>query len=503
MHRPGRRLLSTIAGLALLATVPIPSGSAAEPPQTGFEANGGTAWTTHEEELAFLAAVDQATERVDLEVIGQTSDGKPLHLVRLGFPRPRAASVARTEPVELHICTQHGNEAAGRDACLSYLRDLAFTTDADLLKQMAETTILFVPTVNPEGRAGNTRANLEGVDINRDHLNLVSPESRAVAKVVRDYEPEISVDHHEYGPGVPVAYDDEVLYLWPRNLNVDAEIRELGVEFSKEHLNPCLAEQGYSSDEYGLYAAGPVDVTQTAGDGDEGIARNLMGLRHTVGILVESGVTQNLLNGPGEVMTAENQKRRVASQMATIGCTLTFVKANADRLVAAQQGSVARKIAEGRDQSAPVYFQGQDEDTTIAGDAPPTVEAAAPCAYDLTAAQAEELAGIFELQGIVATPRPGGVRVLMAQPAEPVIPLLLDARNEDRAATDGTVVDVCPASGPAAPAPVRPAPAAPAPAPVRPGPSTLPATGGVPQAALLALVLLAGATAVRRSPNSV
>jgi len=499
MARPGRRLLSAVAGLALLVLVPLPQGNAADPPQTGFEANGGTAWTTHEEEQAFLTAVDAATDRVELEVIGQTADGRPLHLVRLGFPRPRSAAVARTEPVELHICTQHGNEAAGRDACLSYLRDLAFTTDATLLKQMAETTILFVPTVSPDGRQNNARANTEGIDINRDHLNLQSPESRAIARVILNYEPEISVDHHEYGPAVPVAYDDEVLYLWPRNLNVDKEIRDLGIEFSKESLNPCLADQGYSSDEYGLVAAGPVDVTQTAGDGDEGIARNLAGLRHTVGILIESGVTQNLLNGPGEVMTAENQKRRVASQMATIGCTLTFVRENAARLVAAQQGSVARKIAEGRDQSAPVYLQGQDEDTTITGDAPSTVEIEAPCAYDLTAAQVKEVATTLDLQGIVTTPRPGGgVRVSMAQAGEPVIPLLLDARNEDRAATDGTPVMVCPASAPAKPGPAGPAPAEPRPAPAAQPREQLPSTGGLAATALAGIGLAAAAGVVTR-----
>ncbi len=497
MARPGRRLLSTLAGLALLVVVPLPSGSAAEPPQTGFEANGGTAWTTHEEELAFLDAVDKGSERVDLEVIGHTEDGKPLHLVRLGYPRPRSAAAARNEPVEMHICTQHGNEAAGRDACLSYLRDLAFTTEPGLIEQMTETTILFVPTVNPDGRQNNVRENLAGVDINRDHLNLVSPEARAIAAVVRDYEPEMSVDHHEYGPGTPLLYDDEVLYMWPRNLNVDAEIHDLGVEFAVDHLNPCLAEKGFSSDEYGIDAVADQDVQQTAGDGDEGIARNLMGLRHTVGILVESGVTQNLLNGPGEVMTAENQKRRVASQVATIGCTLDWFGVNATRLVTAQRGSVERKIAEGRNQSAPVYFQGQDEDTTLLGNAPANEEAPAPCAYDLTSAQAAELAEVFELQRIVTTPRAGGVRVSMAQAAEPVIPLLLDARNTDRAATEGTPVDVCPASGPAQPAPVRPRPAPPAPAAPAPAPAQLPSTGGGVGAALAGLALITVAASVR------
>ncbi|HVE99458.1 MAG TPA: M14 family metallocarboxypeptidase, partial [Mycobacteriales bacterium] len=417
-------MLTALAGALLLALAPAPHGVAADPPQTGFEQNGGTAWTTHEEELAFLKAVDDGSDRVQIDVIGRTAEGRPLHLVRLGHPTPRPVSALSAEPVELHVCSQHGNEPAGRDACLISLRDLAFTTDAELIQQMTDTTIMFVPTANPDGRQNNTRTNTESVDINRDHLNLVSPEARAMAQVVRDYEPDISVDHHEYGPGTPVVYDDEVLYLWPRNLNVDAEIREIGVEFSREHLNPCLAEAGYTSDEYGLDAVATIDVRQTAGDGDEGINRNLMGLRHSIGILIESAVTPNPTNVPPEAIPAENQKRRVASQVSTITCTLSFMRANADRVAGAQQGSVARKIAEGRAQSAPVYFQGQDEDTTITGTAPETIEAPAPCAYDLTAAQAAEVKTVLDLHGIETAPSAAGVRVSMAQAAEPVIPLL-------------------------------------------------------------------------------
>lgn len=472
-----RRLLSAAAVVAALALVPL-SSEAADPPQTGFEANGATAWTTHEEELAFLDAVDEASDRVEIEVIGETEGGRPLHLVRLGVPTPRSAAEARDEPVELHVCSQHGNEPSGRDACLSRLRDLAFTTDPELLEQMRTMTILFVPSANPDGRAGNTRTNTSGVDINRDHLNLVSPEAQAMAKVVRDYEPEISLDHHEYGPGTPVVYDDNVLYLWPRNLNVDDELHDLAVEYSKEHLKPCLTEAGYTSDEYGLNAVGDVDVNQTAGDGDEGINRNLMGLRHSIGILVESGVTQSLITDPGEVMTPVNQQRRVDSQKATIDCTLQWMRENADRAVAAQAGSVQRKIEEGRAQSAPVYFQGQDEDTTITSSAPETIaDDTPPCAYDLTAEQAEEMAEVFGLQGITSAPKAGGSRVTMAQAAEPVIPLLLDPQNEDRGAVEATAVDDCGAA--AEPGRPRPAPrpaegggGAPA-----PGGVDLPATG--------------------------
>jgi hypothetical protein len=488
-------LLAVVATIAL--TVPF-SAQAEDPPQTGFEQNGGTAWTTHEEELAFLTAVDSMSDRVAIEVIGTTDEARPIHLVRVGDPAPRTAAAAAGVPVELHVCSQHGNEPAGREGCLQYLRDLAFTTDETLVQQLRDTVLLFVPTANPDGRANNSRTNTAGTDINRDHLNLVSPEAQAIAQVVRDWSPEIVVDHHEYGPGQPLVYDDEVLYLWPRNLNVDEEIHDIGVEFSKDHLNPCLTDEGYTSDEYGLSAVGPIDVTQTAGDGDEGIARNAMGLRHSVGILVESAVSPNPAK-PTEVIAAENMKRRVASQVSTITCTLSYVREHGTRLVAAQAGSITRKIAEGRAQSAPVYFQGQDEDTTVAGDAPETIaDDTPPCAYDLTGEQLDEVGETFLLHAITTQPRGTGVRVTMAQAAEPLIPLLLDPQNEDRKAVDGTPVDDCGGSGAPPPDP-QPSPQprpVPPPAPVPTPP--LPATGAPAWLAAAAAASLATAVGLRR-----
>ena len=440
-----RRALLAVAFVAASAFVP-PGATAADPPRTGFEERNGTSWTTHEEEVAFLAAVDAGSPRASVEVIGTTEQDRPLHLVRLGAPAPRTAAQARAQPVELHICTQHGNEPAGREACLTMLRDLAFSTDPEVVAQLGKQTTLFIPTANPDGRAANDRENSEGTDVNRDHLNLTSLEAQAMARVIRDWQPDIAIDHHEYGPSEPLLYDDEVLYLWPRNLNVDDQVHDLGVAFSKEVLAPCLAEAGFTSDEYGIRAVGSTDVEQTAGGGDEGILRNAAGLRHAVGILVESATLPNVTNGPGELPPGAVELRRVASQVSVIRCTLGYMSAEGAALTAATAGAPVRKTAEGRAQKTPVYLAGQDEDTTVRANGDAEVAIEPPCAYDLTAAQLSEVGQVLDLHGIVAEPRAGGARVSMAQPAEPVIPLLLDARNEDRAETDGTVVATCAAA---------------------------------------------------------
>jgi hypothetical protein len=443
-------LAGSIAGLVLLIAPVAPADE--PPPLTGFEQREGAGWTTYDEEIAFLATVDARSERVRIDVIGRSGQGRAIHLVQIGSPRPPSVAESREAPIEMHVCTQHGNEPAPREACLQSVRDLAFTDDAELLALMQRQTFLFVPTANPDGRAANARENAGDVDINRDHLNVKSSEARAIGRVIRDLQPAIVVDHHEYGPGEPVLYDDDVLYLWPRNLNVHTKIREIGKAFSIEHLKPCLAEEGYTSDEYGIEAVGDVDINQTAGDHDEGIARNAMGLRHSVGILVESAVSPKAMQPTEAVDGAENARRRVDSHLVTIACTIEFMDEQGSDVRRATIMSRAQKVLEGMRRSEPVYFDGQDEDPTLRGnrDRPTEVADPPPCGYRVTAAEAEHLATAFEVHGIVSQPAGPARFVSMAQAAEPLIPLLLDARAA-RSEAEGKPMTACPSTVTAGP----------------------------------------------------
>ncbi|MDQ3987372.1 MAG: M14 family metallocarboxypeptidase [Actinomycetota bacterium] len=396
-------------------------------PVTGFEKRNGESWTTHKEELKFLADVDRLSQRVKITEIGKSVQKRPLHLVRVGAPRPPGRTAALRRPTILFVCTQHGNEPAPREGCLQLLRDLAFTKQTALVRQLKTTTILFIPTANPDGRVANDRQNANGVDINRDHLTLETPEARAIAKVVRDYRPEIVMDHHEYGPSIPALYDDEILYLWPRNLNVHKKVHDLAKTLGTDYIKLGAEERGYSADEYGQYALADQDIHQAAGDGDEGIARNAMGLRHTLGILIESAVTADPRNGPQEVLSeAEVNLRRVESHLVVAAVALEFMRERGNATAKTTAGAFKDKAAEGATQSAPVYFGGADND-------PPEeeeIQDPPPCRYELTGQESREVDDIFELMGIRSVDRGDKVFVPMGQPAEPVIPLILDERGE-------------------------------------------------------------------------
>ncbi len=409
-----------MAVVAAGAIAPASAGRA-EPPRTEFEEGQGAAWTSHEGELSFVAAVDEASGRVAVETIGKTKQGRPLQLVRIGHPTPAPRSVALRRPTTLFVCSQHGNEPAGREACLQRLRDLAFTDDPDLVAQLREQTILFVPSANPDGREADERGNSDGTDVNRDHLNLDTPEARAMAGVVLDWQPEAVVDLHEYGPSLPALYDDEVLVLWPRNLNVDEDVHAQAKRLALDYITPDEEDAGYSTDEYGQYELADQDIHQAAGDGDEGIARNAMGLRHSLGILVETRVDGDPRNGPQELEEPAVRLRRVAAHTVAVDATLRFMRERGEEVAAVTATARKRAVTEGRLRNEPVYFGGADN----AEPSEDEVQDPPPCGYDLTEAQVKQLRTTLSLLGI----RTRGTYVTMAQAAEPLVPLLLDERG--------------------------------------------------------------------------
>src|SRR4051812_12889225 len=422
---------TTLAALALAA----PAGALAAPPQTGFERSNGASWTTYEEEQAFLAAVAAGSPRVNVQQIGTTKQGRALDLVVLGAPAPATATEARSRPTLLFTCSQHGNEPAGREACMTTLRDLAFSQDPATVALLSHATVLFVPAANPDGRAANTRGNSDGTDINRDHITLLTPEARAMAAVVRDWQPDVSIDLHEYGPSTLVLYDDDVLYLWPRNLNTDQQVHDLAEDLGRNYIKKGAQAAGYTADEYGQNSVGEQDVQQTAGDADEGIARNLMGLRHVLGILVETRVDADPLHDPMELTDAAIvNRRRVASHLTVIHIVLDYLAKRGDEAAAATAAAMGRKAKEGAERSAPVYFDGADNQAPTAAKtvSPP------PSGYRLTPEQLAKVGTTLSLFGV----RVDGETVSMAEAAEPVIPLVLDARGT-RHSVEATALDSC------------------------------------------------------------
>ena len=400
-------------------------------PRTGFEQRGGADWTTLDEEQAFLRQIDRASGRVSMTQLARSAQGRPLDLVQIAATERTPSQVAAGRTVLL-MCLQHGNEPAAREGCLEMIRDLAYDTSPATRRLLQSTTVLVVPTVNPDGRAANTRANSNGVDINRDHLALVTEEAQAIARLVRDYRPQVVHDAHEYG-GRADVYDRELIRLWPRNLNVDEDVRALAKAHSTDYIDPLLQFEGFTTGEYGIwYGADDRPIAQVAGDEDERILRNAMGLRHVAGQLVESLV--NDLDG--DETETENKVRRVRTQVLSLQATLDLVLEQGAALKAATTSAAAEAAAEGAAGDQPFFFAGADNMLP----SPAALDLTPPCAYTLTAEQFGGVQRTLDLHGIEASRATSTVTISMAQAAQPVIPLLLDARANFEV-VQGTPVD--------------------------------------------------------------
>jgi hypothetical protein len=168
----------------------------------------------------------QESDRVSVEIIGESVEGRDLHLVVATTPMSDAEwdtwqelSDLRTEDPDAAIAALdageyddwrspllinnniHGNEWEGTDASFEVLEELASSDDPETLTLLDEHVLAFVISQNPDGRVNATRANANGFDMNRDFITQSQPETRAVRDQMVRYDPLTLLDQHGYvGP---------------------------------------------------------------------------------------------------------------------------------------------------------------------------------------------------------------------------------------------------------------------------------------------------------------
>jgi hypothetical protein len=103
------------------------------------------------------------------------------------------------------------------------------------------------------------------------------------------------------------------------------------------------------------------------------------------------------------------------------------------------EAAMQRATQAGSDQSGVVYFAGQDN---MIPTSPDEVEPEPMCGYQLTVEQRTDLAQTMRIHGISWQNNAQGAFVTMAQPDQPLIPLLFDERSE-YAVTHATPVADC------------------------------------------------------------
>jgi Zinc carboxypeptidase len=95
----------------------------------------------------------------------------------------------------------HGDEVEGTDAIMQILRDLATTprgTHAGVDLVLDNLILVFVPTLNPDGRVAGLRRNGNNFDMNRDFFTQSQDEVKASVSMMRDWLPVSMLDLHGY-----------------------------------------------------------------------------------------------------------------------------------------------------------------------------------------------------------------------------------------------------------------------------------------------------------------
>ena len=104
-------------------------------------------------------------------------------------------------PLKVFMWSQmHGDEPTATSALIDMFAFLQKHRENDWVKKIAETmTIRAVPMLNPDGAELYQRRNLQGIDINRDALDLKTPEARLLKQLRDDWNPAIGFNLHNQG----------------------------------------------------------------------------------------------------------------------------------------------------------------------------------------------------------------------------------------------------------------------------------------------------------------
>lgn len=251
-------------------------------------------FTSNDEARDFLQeAAAQAGKGIKAEVktIGQSQKGADIHALLLSRGTVLAPGKTSARPTVLLVGQQHGNEPAAGEAMLVAAQKLASGQWQGVLDRV---NVIIVPYANPDGSAAGKRDLANGIDLNRDHLLLNTPEAQTLAKLVRDYRPLVVVDSHEYTVGgrfqqkfqAVQAYDGMTQYATVPNLG--APLVDASRQWFVEPLFDAWQNAGLSAQWYFTTSTNMEDMGLAMGGIRPDTGRNVNGLKNTISLLIET-----------------------------------------------------------------------------------------------------------------------------------------------------------------------------------------------------------------------
>ncbi|MGM0635932.1 MAG: M14 family zinc carboxypeptidase [Bacteroidota bacterium] len=117
-----------------------------------------------------------------VEKIGTSVEGRPIYKIKIGEGETKILAWSQ----------MHGNESTTTKAVFDVLNYLK--KHPEFLKGVA---LHIIPLLNPDGLVNYTRVNANGVDLNRDAIELSQPESKVLRKQFEEINPAYCFNLHD------------------------------------------------------------------------------------------------------------------------------------------------------------------------------------------------------------------------------------------------------------------------------------------------------------------
>ena len=146
----------------------------------------------------FLAGLD---EQFTVKKIGESFEGRDICDLVFG-----------QGDIPILLWTQmHGNESTGTKAFLDLIKFISSPGEhkwlADLILQAC--TVYCIPMLNPDGAEAYTRVNAQGIDLNRDVIDVKALESQLLQQVLKKVNPQYCFNLHDQRTIFSVAPDNK------------------------------------------------------------------------------------------------------------------------------------------------------------------------------------------------------------------------------------------------------------------------------------------------------
>lgn len=256
--------------------------------------------TTHSEKAKqFIHDLQKKGAPISLQSIGKSAGGREILLAiasKTNVTSPLEAK--RQNKLVIYLQANiHGGEVEGKEACLILLREIAQGLHKEWLEKCV---LLVVPIYNVDGNDAlgeaarnrpsqngpdpvGIRTNADGLDLNRDAIKAIAPETQAVLKhVYNKWDPDITFDLHTTNG---TRHGFALTYSPPFNPNTDTKI----LNYVREKLLPNIRQKMMNKYSKTVFDYG--NLQNGAWYSFEPLGRyvtNYIGLRNRIGILSEA-----------------------------------------------------------------------------------------------------------------------------------------------------------------------------------------------------------------------